>query len=92
MMLLGSIQKNPKKTAGGLRRVGWERRRDGLQSQGTATRSAGLAGLRGPGRRADRELGGVSPSVVDGEAEGGGSDPLSRARCMQKTKQVSAFV
>lgn len=50
MMLLGSIQKNPKKTAGGLRRVGWERRRDGLQSQGTATRSAGLAGLRGPGQ------------------------------------------
>lgn len=49
MMLLGSIQKNPKKTAGGLRRVGWERRRDGLQSQGTATRSAGLAGLRRPG-------------------------------------------
>lgn len=48
--------------------------------------------LRGPGRRADRELGGVSPSMVDGEAEGGGSDPLSRARCMQKTKRVSAFV
>lgn len=50
MMLLGSIHKNPKKTAGGLRRVGWERRRDGLQSQGTTTRSTGLAGLRGPGR------------------------------------------
>lgn len=63
---------------------------DPLRGPGRTPRAwpdpAGLAGPRRPGRRADRELGGVSPSMVDGEAEGGGSDPLSRARCMQKTK------
>lgn len=66
-----------------------------MRADGVAEKTgrAGIAGhrdpLRGPGRRAERELGGVSTSAVGGEREGGDSDQLSRARC---TKQTSAFV